>query len=551
VSSLTEPRPPAPEPTDRPGRPPSRRGAGRPAARRPAVLFRPFLLLCLLVIAAAITIRVTGLGRQSYWIDELFSVAESGATFHHLWTTGSTEIHPPLYAALLWVWMRAGGRQEEWTHLLSTLFSVASVLVAHLGLRRAPLDRSVRWALTAATAAGGASIVYSLDSRPYALLLLGTVGLTAATLRAALALVSGAEPTRGVRFAWVGWGLLAATAHLFGAFLVAAATGVLMVCVLRSSPNRLRGVLGWGARAVVAVSLQAVWIGTGVFRPLFATGTHWIQAPGADDVRDLVTTTFSSGGLQTHKDGFAWTSPLGTYAALGLLVVAAVVGWTGRRRSAPAASAQDTAFRGEGVAAAVLLALVVVTVVPLFVVSQWLHLWTLRNMLIVTPALSWAVICLAAALAGTATGRRLVATGAVLLLGLSLVPTAVGVDRPYKTDFRGMFAYLSTLHRERPDAEIVVVGWVPTWGVPGAPPPTGAAAARTPAAWHLLYRDVPLHRVHSLRKVTRTPGPEVVFLYPGTVPDQPVEEKVAYLMKRLGPGCRRLPFTGLLVIRCD
>jgi uncharacterized membrane protein len=110
---------------------PQRRGVARPS--------RAFLGLAVAVVAGAVLVRLALLGRQSYWIDELYSVNQSGGSLRQLLDAGSAEVHPPLYALLLWAWMKIGGSSEAWTHLLSTVIAGVAVLVTHVGLR--PLDR--------------------------------------------------------------------------------------------------------------------------------------------------------------------------------------------------------------------------------------------------------------------------------------------------------------------------------------------------------------------------------------------------------------------------
>src|SRR5690349_20678962 len=113
--------------------------AGRTRARR---WWRdPLVLLTLLVVAAAGVIRVALAARQSYWTDELFSLAQASRGFAHMWTVGRTEVHTPLYATLLRVWEGVGGTHVAWTRLLSVLLGFTAVLAAHLGLRRAEVSR--------------------------------------------------------------------------------------------------------------------------------------------------------------------------------------------------------------------------------------------------------------------------------------------------------------------------------------------------------------------------------------------------------------------------
>lgn len=528
-----------------------------------------FLGLVGVVIAGAVIVRLALLGRQSYWIDELFSVNESAGRFRIMLKVGSTEIHTPFYATLLWGWIKIGGTQEAWTRLLSTLLAVIAVGVAYRGLRSVRLGDHIRWALTVATAASGTSIVYSVDTRSYTLLLLGAVGLTVMTLRAALLTLAGDEVPRGTFLAWAGWVTLAATAHLFGAVLALGAVIVLIAVTVGRGPRALphgaaRRALTWVVLAAAGCSVQAAWILRGLSRPEFAAGTDWIEAPRAANVWDLVTTTFSSGTMTTQPGGFAWASPIGVIVVAAFCLFAALYGYLARRRVttatqeptppagiATATAGPQAAATVEAQAAAILLGLATIVIVLVFSVSQWEHLWTLRNMVIVTPSLLWGVICLAAASAGTAAGRRLVATLTVALLGLSLFPTAIGLAHPYKADFRGLLEYLITVRAEQPDAGYVFLGRDPPWDWKVA----GDRSADDPA-WDGVYRDAAWYRRAGSypgtgkKAIARPEGTEVVVYYPG-VANRRLEERASKLLSRLGPStCRRIPMYGVIVIRC-
>jgi hypothetical protein len=523
-----------------------RRPPAAPASsRRPSNLF---LGLVGLVIIAAVVLRVVMLDRQSYWIDEIFSVNETNGSLGHLLRVGTTEVHTPFWAVLLWAWMKIGGDHEAWTRLLSTLFAVATVLISWSGLRSIRLNAHVRWALVVATAASGTSIVYSVDTRSYALLLLASTGLTIATVRAALLTLDEVEVPGRVQWAWAGWVMLAATTHLFGAVLAFAALVVLAgVTLLRLSPRAaVRPLLIWLLLAAIGCSVQAAWLVRGQTQPKFASGTDWILAPTARDLLDLATTTFSAGMLRTHKDGFAWVSPIGVIVVLALILIAAVHGYRNQTSEEPPTGTTTS----EAQVTLILVALGGIAIVSSFLFSQVLHLWTLRNLVIVTPALLWGAICCAAAMTGSAAGRRLVAGVAVVLFGVSLVPMASGLDQPYKNDFRGLFEYLISVRAQEPDATFVFLGRE-------KPGPWQIASDRSPddPAWATVYRTViQKRRTADYLGTTKHPkarpsGTEVVIAS-HRVADPALDRRASDLLNRLGPGCRRIPIYGIVVIRC-
>ena len=73
---------------------------------------------------------------QSYWRDEAFSVILAQKPLSELLVTTAQDYSPPLYYLLLSLWMRLGGTQEIYTRLLSTLFSLATVIMITIWLRR-------------------------------------------------------------------------------------------------------------------------------------------------------------------------------------------------------------------------------------------------------------------------------------------------------------------------------------------------------------------------------------------------------------------------------
>jgi hypothetical protein len=513
--------------------------------RQQPIIARPstaFLALATVVVAGGVVLRLALLGRQSYWIDELYSVGESNGSLRQLMDTGSTEVHPPLYALVLWGWMTIGGSSEAWTRLLSTLIALVAVLVTHVGLRPLDLGRHVRWAMTTATAAGAAWMVYSLETRNYALLLLGAAGITVTTLRAGLlALRGGAAPARLV-LPWFGWTLLAATSHPFGAVLSAGAVTVLAGAAAWSrSAHWLRTAAVWAGTALAGCVPLALWVALGERRAGFAAGTTWIRAPGAQDVWDLLTTAFGSGGMSPHRDGFAWSSPLGVLGAAVLVAAAAVYRWRTPSRGDGNAVPGDLAA-----GAAILLVLTVVVIAGAFAVSQVWHLWTLRNMLVVVPAVTWGVICLAAAVSGSAAGSRWTATAAIALLGVGLVPTAAGIARPYKTDFRGLLDYLVTVQRQERGTTIVVLGYGMAqrwWPATDRPPGDPGRAAVTGSLW--AYPTTSL----DVGPIGRRPI--VVVRYDNVANPRP-DAWVSATVRQLGPAdCRSVPVYGFGVVRCE
>lgn len=88
------------------------------------VLLAPILLL-------ALALRIPGIDR-SFWVDEVYTVAERGQMgMTGIITTGS-DPHPPLYYVLVQGWMALFGSSEVAVRSLSVLFGLASIVAVYL-----------------------------------------------------------------------------------------------------------------------------------------------------------------------------------------------------------------------------------------------------------------------------------------------------------------------------------------------------------------------------------------------------------------------------------
>ncbi len=502
-------------------------------------------VLSLLVISAAVTVRILYLGSQSYWNDEIFSVNQARQDLPGVFEVGATEVHTPLYAVLLHVWIGWGSSTGTlWTHSLSAVLGLLAVVASWTALRRTGLQSRARWLAVALTAASGVGIVYAQETRPYALALLGATGLTAATAAVAAALLDGRRPRWHW---WLLWGLLAATAHLLGAVLVGLAAALLAATalVLRRWWQALAAV----GVVVPALAPQVAWLVLhGSNQPGFAGGTRWIAAPGPQDVGDLVTSVFASGELTTTIGGYVWASGAGAAVMAALLVAAALL------RGLPAAPMPAErglipagGARRDAVLALVLLLLAALTTALAYVIAQDVHIWTLRNMIVVAPALSWAVAWLVCALPRPPWAKDAAAVAVLAAAAAGLGPISADLDRPYKSDLRSAILYLARMRAEHPDATFSFFG-------PG-PVNSLVAADRDPADPGLqqIFATVDPHPwpESAIGRLHRLPGPQAVFFYTGPTGARDDEVAARILTQLNDPSCVRVPLRAVILVSCD
>jgi 4-amino-4-deoxy-L-arabinose transferase-like glycosyltransferase len=183
----------------------------------------------------AFALRVHGLGRQSFWLDEVDAIAMAGAPLAaQLRKLTAIGENGPLYFLLFKGWLSVAGTSEFGARALSALASTAAVpLLGVLGLR---LFRHRPTALIAA-ALGAVSpyyVWYAQDAKMYPTFAALALGAQYAFLRAWEAPaggVAGEAGHGGVRRARAGWwaayvlcSSFALYVHLFAALQIAANT---------------------------------------------------------------------------------------------------------------------------------------------------------------------------------------------------------------------------------------------------------------------------------------------------------------------------------------
>jgi mannosyltransferase len=205
--------------------------------------------LLLTVLGAAL--RFSALTAQSFWYDEAVSVNLARHSLLDLLTGRARDLgNPPLYPALLHVWMGLFGESDGAVRALSALLGTATIPVVVI-LARQVFPARVAFLGGTLLAVSPFHLQMAQEARAYTLLaFLGAVS--------ALALVRATqEPAR-----WPRWLLLAVSTaamvltHYFGAFLALGQAAYLLV-----AHRRDRAVLARAAGAyVVAALLFAFWL---------------------------------------------------------------------------------------------------------------------------------------------------------------------------------------------------------------------------------------------------------------------------------------------------
>jgi mannosyltransferase len=253
-------------------------------------------------VVAGVTLRLYT--ASPLWLDEALTVNLARLPLGQLTEALKHDGAPPLYYLLLHGWMRVAGTGDTAVRLLSAVFSVATLPLAHRMARHRTAGSAATATITAAAALVIAAtspfaIRYATEARMYSLVALlvsmGWLGLAAAMERVTLprlTVVAGSA------------GLLLLT-HYWGFYLVGA-TFVALVVARRWAPAV--------AVAVGSAVLFAPWLPAFAYQ-LQHTGTPWGTPPGPIEV--AFTTLVDLGG-GPHPEGQLLAGLLAALAVLAL-----------------------------------------------------------------------------------------------------------------------------------------------------------------------------------------------------------------------------------------
>ncbi len=235
-----------------------------------------FLCTVAVAILALTAFRIALFWIKPFWLDETFTAAslynETLRSLFENWI--KPDVHPPLYPILMFFWAKLFGISDIALRVPSFLCGVAAIATLFFGLRGA---------LGTATAAIGAltlaaapnAITYSVEARPYGLVLL------LASLSSVYAVRFALSARRADLIGFSIASILLAFTHYFGLLLSAGLYLWLILRDLRNSPRLLLPCLVFGA-------VLTPWLAYHLPSLLNKTNGHfWIPQSGL--LYDVVT----------------------------------------------------------------------------------------------------------------------------------------------------------------------------------------------------------------------------------------------------------------------
>jgi uncharacterized membrane protein len=230
----------------------------------------------LVVVGIYIAVRLWGLTSSCLWFDEIFSVHAAEHDWNSLWSFVALDlIHPPLFYALLKIWILIGGESLMWLRLFPLLVAIAAIypFIKFCIELNVPL-----WSRILALfllAVNGSLIKYSQEVRMYSLLMclsLFSMWLFARYFEKGKGLI--ALAVINVLLVWThyfGWFVVAseliaiivfqrikwrATAGMFAATVVSFVPWIVAVAMASSAGSGLSQNIGWMSRPGFAAIVQ-------------------------------------------------------------------------------------------------------------------------------------------------------------------------------------------------------------------------------------------------------------------------------------------------------
>jgi uncharacterized membrane protein len=149
-----------------------------PASARPSPdesASRFFLPVFVIVVGLFIAARVWHLTSSCLWFDEIFGIHAARFNWKQMFQFVAADlIHPPLFYALLKIWIAVGGESLLWLRMLPVILSVAAIVPIVLLCRSLKLNSWQSNLALALLAVNGYLIKYAQEVRMYSLLFLLT-----------------------------------------------------------------------------------------------------------------------------------------------------------------------------------------------------------------------------------------------------------------------------------------------------------------------------------------------------------------------------------------
>jgi mannosyltransferase len=272
----------------------------------------PWWVLLAAILLVAAVLRFYQLGTESLWMDEAWSIRESGESISQIVAHSN---QPPLYFLILRFWIRLWGTGESAIRSLSAVIGVAAVGVTFL-TGSALFGRRAALVAALLSAISAFQIYFSQEARGYALLMLLT----------ALSFLFFIRSLRSDRMsdhiAYLASSLLMGYTHFFSWFLILAQVAYLLLRPPVGRARRLKHLITFAALFVFLIPQLLLLKGIAAS---LTGGGFWIATPTLATIAET---------MQLFSVSPEWR--IGSYAVTAMFAGLSLWGlFSLRRRSDP------------------------------------------------------------------------------------------------------------------------------------------------------------------------------------------------------------------------
>ena len=226
-------------------------------------------ILVLAILLAALFLRLYNLGRESLWLDEVFSIKFAELSLSEIFFL--PENNPPLYSIIMHWWILLFGVSEFSVRLPSAIFGFLTVFIMYkVGGKLFNIDVGKLSSLLMAFSAF--HILYSQEARTYSL----SVLLTLLSMYFFISLLS--KVTYRILGGYLLSSILLMYSHIYGLFIIIAQNIYFIVLFLLSREEKLN-FKRWMLIQCTLIFLFAPWISVFVSQIREVQKDFWIQSP--------------------------------------------------------------------------------------------------------------------------------------------------------------------------------------------------------------------------------------------------------------------------------
>lgn len=270
----------------------------REQMRKFLVNFSPNDRIAIGVLGVALVVRLVGLGAESAWIDEGYSLSLAKYSFADIIRGTVSDQHPPLYYLLLHVWL-AFGTNITMARLLSVFLGVINVYQLQI-LGRKFGGQWLGLVASLLLAINPMHVWYSQEVRQYMLLAV----LTTAAMSELWACLAGKNR-------WIFYGLFALLSlytQYFAVFILFSQAVLVLIWSLWKQTKHI--LVQWLLTSLVVAVLFLPWLPVAINQFLYHP-TPWIDDPVIAEIRDVPLRLLLGSGVVILPDWVLWLATIG------------------------------------------------------------------------------------------------------------------------------------------------------------------------------------------------------------------------------------------------